>query len=196
MYKKLNITENHLQILSLFTNGFNKEYYIREVQKILKISPRTAQLILNDLEKKAILKSEIKGKIKIYKIKKGDIAKDYLSLVEQYKKIIFLEKNILIKEIITKITNHINGIGVIFGSYAKGIEKKDSDLDIFVVGDYNKNEIKKVSKLYNIEINIKNYPTKIFENDLRSDILIKEVIDNHVIFLNIEQFIKIILKNG
>ncbi|MCX6710529.1 MAG: hypothetical protein NTZ02_00385 [Candidatus Woesearchaeota archaeon] len=49
MYNKLNITENHLQALSLFTNGFEREYYIREVGKLLRISPRTAQLILEDL---------------------------------------------------------------------------------------------------------------------------------------------------
>ena len=55
MYKKVNITENHFRILSLFSNGFDREYYIREVQRLLKISPRTSQLILADLEKKAIL---------------------------------------------------------------------------------------------------------------------------------------------
>ena len=45
MYNKINITENGLQIISLFTNGFDREYYIREVEKLLKISSRTAQLM-------------------------------------------------------------------------------------------------------------------------------------------------------
>jgi len=52
MYKKIKFTENTLQVLSLFTNDFNREYYVREVKKLLKISPRTAQLILEDLEDK------------------------------------------------------------------------------------------------------------------------------------------------
>lgn len=196
MYEKLNITENHLQILSLFTKGFFREYYIREVQKILKISPRTAQLILDDLEKKAVLESATKGKIRTYKIKKSEVAKHYLVFVEQYKKIAFLEKKALIKEVISKITNYIDGIGLIFGSYAKGVEKKDSDLDIFVAGNYDKNEIKKVAKLYDIEINIKNYSIKLFEKNFRNDILIKEILDNHTVFLNAEQFIKIVMQNG
>ena len=52
MYDKLNITENHLQALSLFTNGFDNEFYIREAQRTLKISPRTSQTVLADLEQR------------------------------------------------------------------------------------------------------------------------------------------------
>jgi uncharacterized protein len=189
MYKKINITENHLQILSLFTNGFNNEYYIREIERILNISPRTSQLILEDLEKKTILESKLRGKIKNYKLKRNQIAKEYIIFAEEYKRISFLQKNDLIKEIITKIIPYIQGIGLIFGSYAKGIERKDSDLDIFIIGEYNKKEIKSISKNYGIEISIKNYPNKIFEDNINKDILIKEVIKDHVIIKNSEDFI-------
>ena len=196
MYDKLNITENHLQVLLLFTNGFNREYYIREVQKLLKISPRTSQLILNDLENKGILESKTKGKIKDYTIKRNSLSQRYIIFSEQYKAIAFLEKKLIIKEIIEKINPFIEGIGIVFGSYAKDIAKKDSDLDIFVIGKYNKEKIKKVSKTYGIEINIKCYPLKTFEKNLANDILLKEILKNHIIFLNAEQFIKAVLKNG
>ena len=136
MYNKINITENGLQIISLFTNGFDREYYIREVQKLLKISPRTAQLILEDLENKGIIESRVKGKIKSYKLKINELSKRYLTFAEQYKSIAFMEKNLLVKEVIEKISPFIEGIGIVFGSYAKGISNKESDLDIFVAGDY------------------------------------------------------------
>ena len=196
MYDKLNITENHLQVLLLFTNGFNREYYIREVQKLLKISPRTSQLILNDLENKCILESKTKGKIKDYTIKRNSLSQRYIIFSEQYKAIAFLEKKLIIKEIIEKINPFIEGIGIVFGSYAKDTAKKDSDLDIFVIGKYNKEKIKKVSKTYGIEINIKCYPLKTFEKNLADDILLKEILKNHIIFLNAGQFIKAVLKNG
>lgn len=196
MYEKVNITENHLQVLSLFTKGFNREFYIREVQKILRISPRTAQLILDDLERKAILESTIKGKIRTYKIKKTGPAKDYFIFVEQYKKITFLEKRPMIKEIITKITPSIKGIGLIFGSYVKELEKKDSDIDIFVVGEHDRKKIKKVSDLYGTEVSVKAYPWKIFEKEIKDDILIKEVLSNHVVFSGVETFVRMVLKNG
>ncbi len=195
MYKKLNITENHLKILGLFTNGYDKEYYIREVSKLLKISPRTAQLILEDLEKKTILESELKGKIRIYRIKKSEIMKEYFVLTEQYKKICFLQLNDLVKEIIFKSLNFVDGIVFVFGSYVKGISKKDSDIDLFVVGDCDKKEINKISKIYGIDVNVKNYPLDVFKKELRKDILIKEVLDNHVVLKNVEEFIDII-ENG
>ena len=108
MYNKINITENGLQIISLFTNGFDREYYIREVEKLLKISPRTAQLILEDLENKGIIESKMKGKIKSYKLKINELSNRYLTFVEQYKSIAFMEKNLLVKEVIEKINPFIN----------------------------------------------------------------------------------------
>lgn len=196
MYKKISITENTLQVLSLFTNDFSREYYIREVQKLLKISPRTAQLILEDLEDKGIIESKIKGKIKTYKIKFSEFTKKYLVFVEQYKAISFLGKNLLIKEITEKITPYIRGIGIIFGSYAKGIEKKESDLDIFVAGNYDNEEIKRISKNWGIKINIKCYPIKTFEKNIDKDIFLKEILKNHIVFVNAEQFIQNVLTDG
>ena len=61
MYNLLNnnlrITENHLKVLSLFTSGYNKSLYIREVNRMLELSPRTAQLTLDYLESKGVLHS-------------------------------------------------------------------------------------------------------------------------------------------
>jgi len=196
MYNKINITENGLQIISLFTNGFDREYYIREVEKLLKISPRTAQLILEDLENKGIIESKLKGKIKFYKIKINELSKRYFTFIEQYKSIAFLEKNLLVKEVIGKISYFIDGVGIVFGSYAKGTFNKESDLDIFIAGNYNKEEVKKISRNFGIEINIKCYPLITFEKNLKNDILLKEILKNHIVFMNSEQFIEKILKNG
>ena len=194
MYEKIKITENTLQVLALFTNDFSREYYIREVEKLLKISPRTSQLILEDLEDKGVIESKTKGKIRTFKLNPSEFTKKYLVFVEQYKTIAFLAKKLLIKEIIEKITPHIKGIGIIFGSYVKRLEKEGSDLDIFVAGNYNKDEIKKVSKNLGIEVSVKCYPIKTFEKNLTKDILLKEVLKNHIVFVNIEQFIQAVFK--
>ena len=196
MYNKLNITETHLRMLSLFTKGFNKEYYIREASRLLDVSPRTAQLILDDLEKKTVLESAARGKIKIYKIKKTEITQFYLTLAEQYKTTSFLEKKPLIREIISKISPFVDGIGAIFGSYAKGIEKKESDIDIFVGGKYSRKEIEKVSGLFGLHVSVKNYPPEIFKKNFKNDILIREITENHILFRGAEDFVKTALENG
>lgn len=196
MYTKLNITENNLQALSLFTNGFDNEYYIREAKKLLKISPRTAQLVLESLETKGIIESKIKGKIKLYRLQNNALCRQYLAFVEQYKSLAFLEYNLLIKEIIEKISPFINGIGVIFGSYAKGIADKNSDLDVFIAGRYDAKEIRKISETLGLDISVKCYPRAQFEKNIHKDIFLKEVLKNHIIFLNAEQFIRTVLDNG
>jgi len=196
MYDKLNMTENTLQVLSLFTNDFESEYYIREVERLVHVSPRTAQLTLENLEEKGIIKSKTRGKIKTFKLNPNKFTKRYLVFIEQYKAIMFLNKRLIIKEIIEKISPHIKGIGIIFGSYVKEIEKEDSDLDIFIAGDYNKDEIRNISRTLGVEISVKCYPLKTFETNLAKDILLKEILKNHIVFLNTEQFIEAVFKDG
>lgn len=69
MYEKLGITDYVLQTLGLFTNGFDKKYYVREVQQKLEMNLRTTQLALEKLETLDILRSRTKGKIKLYQLK-------------------------------------------------------------------------------------------------------------------------------
>lgn len=192
MYAKLKITELKLQILSLFTNDFNRDYYIREIQKILKISPRTSQLILEDLENKGVLISKYRGKIKTFKLNMTESTKRYLIFVEQYKLISFLENKLIVKEVIEQITPYIKGIGIIFGSFVKNLEQKNSDLDIFIAGSYDENEIKKISKKFDLELSIKCYPIKHFDQNLKKDIFLTEILKNHIVFLNTEKFIEAI----
>ena len=74
------------------------------------------------------------------------------------------------------------------------LKKKNSDLDIFIAGKYDKEKIKKISEIFGIDISIKSYPINMFEKNIYKDILLKEILKNHVVFVNAEQFIRIVLK--
>jgi uncharacterized protein len=193
MYEKLDITENTLKVLSLFTNGFDKTYYIREVERLLKISPQTSQVILEDLEKKGILTSKKRGKIKLFGLNINQTTKRYLIFTEQYKSLLFIKNNLLLKEIMEKISPYIKGIGLFFGSYVKGLQKKNSDLDLFVTGKCNIDKIKEISDTYGVKVDIKNYPMNIFKKNINRDIFLKEVLNNHIVFINAEQFVFLVL---
>ena len=199
MYDLLNnnpsITENHLKVISLFTLGYNKNLYIREVNRLLNISPRTAQLILNSLESKGVLESIFRGKIKSYFLRKNSTSKNYLILAESYKTTLFMDKNPLVGEIIEKILPLISGIGLIFGSYAKGTQNKESDLDIFVIGYIENNKIREISKTYQIEINLVVYPLEKYKSVIHKDILVKEVLENHIAIKNIDGFVLTVMGN-
>ena len=187
MINKINNIQ--LETLSLFTKGYDKEYYIREVTRKLKVSPRTALITLAKLEKRGILESKTKGRIKFYSIRKSGLSREFMVLTEQYKKIRFLEKNPLIREVLEKTDGFMNGIVIVFGTYAKGTQKGDSDLDLFIAGRHDERRIKHFGKKYGIEVNVKSYPLKIFEKGIGEDVLLREIAENHVIIRDAEGFV-------
>ena len=187
MINKINNIQ--LETLSLFTKGYDKEYYIREAARKLKVSPRTALIALAKLEKRGILESKTKGRIKFYSIRKSGLSGEFMVLTEQYKKIRFLEKNPLIREVLEKTDGFMKGIVIVFGTYAKGTQKGDSDLDLFIAGRHDERRIKHFGKKYGIEVNVKRYPMKIFEKGIGEDVLLREIAENHVIIRDAEGFV-------
>jgi len=161
------------------------------IAKRKKLNQKTVSNILKKLEKDNILKSTKQGRNKLYflNLENTEIIKKFITSVESQRTIIFYNKNPIIKEIINKIYNHIEGIIIIFGSYANNSQKTDSDLDVLIIGKTKDNEIEKIADTYNIEINLKIYPKL-----NKKDHLIKEVIKNHIIIKGTEEFINNIIK--
>lgn len=190
MSKKLDISETDLMVLALFSSGYDREYYIREVCTHLPISPGTAQTVLMRLEDKRVLASSKRGKIRLFRLKSGEIPIQYLILAEIYKKIRFMEEKPYISEVLNRVSSCTEGTALLFGSYAKGTETEASDLDIFVAGVHDEREVAKIGGMYGIEINIKSYPDAAFGPKYRSDPLVIEVKKNHIVWKNTEPFVR------
>jgi predicted nucleotidyltransferase len=71
-------------------------------------------------------------------------------------------------------------LAILFGSYAKGIAKQDSDIDIFI--ETKERSIKKELENLNSKLSV-----KIGDFD-QSNPLIREIKKNHVIIKGIEQY--------
>ena len=160
-----------------------------QIARDKNLNQKSTALFLEELEQELILKSKMQGKNKLYSLNSEnlEILTQYLCAVEHLRTKLFYEKNTKIKLIIEKIIPLITGIALIFGSYAKDTQKETSDLDIFATGNHNKEKIHQISKTYNLEINIKEQKT--FEINT----LTKEVIKNHIIVQNTEEYIRTIL---
>lgn len=193
MSKKIDINENDLMVLALFTGGYNREYYIREISTILPISHGTAQTILERLEKKLVLSSSLRGKTRIFRIKPGEIAVQYFILAEHYKKIAFIEEDPYIFEVLNRIDPFIEGITLVFGSHAKGTSTKESDLDLLVAGHYHEKEISRIGKMFDTEINIHAFPEDLFQSTDPRDTLLSEVKKHHIIWKNTEPFVRAVI---
>ena len=155
------------------------------IAKKKKLNQKTTANYLYILEKEGIIKSKTHGKNKDYflNLDNKEVVKNYILAIEHIRTLVFYKKNLVVKEISEKINEHINGSAIIFGSYAKGIQKKNSDLDILIIGKCNEKEIEKIGKTYNIELNLKIYPK------LEKDLLIKEAVKNHIFIKNHEPII-------
>lgn len=175
---------------------FTRDYEIRltgsEISKKKNLNQKSVSNTLRDFEDLGFLKSTLQGKNKLYYLNIDDKENfiPFISVIEHLRTIYFFKKQPYIKEIITKITPHSSGIIVIFGSYAKGTHKKDSDLDIFIAGKYDENEIDKISKVYKTEINIKHYQMHNFKRALiKKDPFLEEIIKDHILIEGIQKFV-------
>jgi len=188
-------------VLSLYRSNYDANLHARAIGKLLKTSHMTLQPHLKRLEELKVLNSTIVGRNKQYTLnKENNLTKYYLTTTEQLATLKFLEENFLIR----KFAEHLNSIDVInplilFGSYAKGYATEESDIDLLCIGKIPENQlahIKKFEATYGKQINVKTVSTENFEDGLRTgDILIKEVIKDHIVLRNPDPFVTMLWRN-
>jgi len=160
-----------LEIVNVLVKGEN---HIRGIAKILKINHMMVVRKIDELFKKNVVDFNSNGRNKSYFLKNNSEANAYLLMMENYKLINLLLKYPFLREVVFKIQkNKKIKFACIFGSYSKGLEKKNSDVDIYLdIEDINlKKELSKLDSKFSIKIGK-------WDN---KNILIKEIIDNHVI---------------
>jgi predicted nucleotidyltransferase len=187
------IHNKYFEIMNFFLNGYDSEIYGREIISKVKISQKNVAITLSKLEEEGILSSKIKGNLRHYFLnRKNPLIDKYLISAELQKAIDFLKNKPLIREVVQEIDAEIV---CIFGSYAKGTEKKDSDVDIFVIGNFDEKKVKKKGELFNLKLNIFKGSLKNFRDSLKKgDLFVSEILKNHVIVKGYETFIKEVIK--
>ena len=158
-----------------------RDMHGRELAKELKTSLTRVQSILTELRSLNVLDYKMEGKNHIYFIRANLISRSFVLNAENYKLVKLLKKYPFLEPIFKEAIEKCPGkMILLFGSYAKFIPKNDSDIDIYV--DATNNKIK--DNLRNINDNIS---VQIREFD-KEDLLIKEIIKNHVIINGGEEY--------
>lgn len=158
-----------------------KEMHGRELTKELKTSLTRIQSTLNQLRQSNVLDYKIEGKNHVYFIKKNLVAKSFILNAENYKLAKTLSKYQILMPVFQDIIEKSKEeLIILFGSYAKGIPKEDSDIDVYIdTKDIKvKETIQKINDLISIKIGKFN----------QKDLLIKEIIKNHVIIKGVEKY--------
>lgn len=158
-----------------------KEMHGRELVKELKTSLTRVQSTLNELRSINVLDYKIEGKNHIYFIKKNLTSKSFILNAENYKLAKILSKHQTLEPIFQDIIQKSRcNLIILFGSYAKGNPKKDSDIDIYIetTNPKIKEEVQKIYDLISVKIGKFN----------SKDLLIKEIIKNHAIIKGGEEY--------
>jgi len=189
------ITNNKLEIISLFRSGYLKQLHVREIASLLKKNHTTILPHLKGLEKDKILISRAIGRSKAYSINFENLAaKFYMGIAEAAESTRYIEQHFLIKKLAAEILDlKLRATIILFGSYAKRAYGRESDIDLFCLGKISEKEarrIRKLGKIYGKEINLKKATLDNFESVLRKrDALVMEVVKYHIILHNAGQFI-------
>lgn len=195
MMEKYNINRTTLKILGLFLGDYRRSLHVREIARDVDVDVKAVGLQLRRLENINVLFSIIKGRNKEYRLKLDNlVAKYYMILAETFASIRYLEKNFLIKRLMSETGDKLEGTTMLFGSFAKGEMTEESDIDLFIISDRKPDAdvIRETGSLIDREVNLKSTNMKQFLNGLMdNDPLIMEVVSNHIVLKGIDDFCEI-----
>jgi predicted nucleotidyltransferase len=115
-------------ILRLFFSSPDREYYLRELERLLDIPVANVRRELLKLEQAGIFKSRRAGNLRYFSVNTSH------PLFPEYRSIVF--KTVGIAGRLTEILREISSVDLafVFGSVAEGSDESGSDVDLFVVG--------------------------------------------------------------
>ena len=195
MFQKHNINQTTLRILQLYRSDYKRSLHLREVARETRASVSPIHIQLKRLERMRVLSSTFKGRNKEYSLDLSNLlTKYYMTLAETFTSITFLERNFLIKKIVSELENRIQETIILFGSFAKGDATKESDIDPFTVTEQELkvhiDAAREVEGLIGRKINVKSTcEAEFVKGFARGDPLIREVVSDHIILKGIDSFV-------
>jgi predicted nucleotidyltransferase len=158
-----------------------KKFHVRKASEILDLPVSSVLRIVDGLISENVLDFNFEGRNKVFWLKRTLKARNYIFMAENYKLVKLLKKHPKLSHVFSSVLSKVKGeMVVLFGSYAKGLEKSTSDLDIYV--NTSRNEIKESIELVYSKINV-----KIGRFDL-NNYLVAEIVEDHVILQGFEEF--------
>lgn len=127
------------KVLSIFIANSGERFYLRRLCALTGISPRPVQLALAGLENEGILKAQREANIKFYSLNED------CPILTEIKSIIL--KTEAADGLLSRGFKGLKNIkcAFIYGSVAKGKERKGSDIDICVIGNVDLGNLSKVT---------------------------------------------------
>lgn len=179
-------------VLGAYLNKYSNKLSASDIARKINLERRTVSRVLLKLVNLNLLKYDLHGKNKLFYLDLDNPkSKILLEIAENKKAIEFYLSNTKIFLIIKDLSKFCSSV-IIFGSYASGKNRKDSDLDLVIFGCRDKKKIKQIKKNYSIEINEHYVSFSEFGGLLkRKQALSLEILSNHLIFGNVSGVVDI-----
>ena len=120
---------NELNNMRLFFEEPSREFNVREIARLLKISPATASKYLKEMEKAGLLKEREERMLKLYR---ADMESDYYRDAKVFYNIRKIRNSGLIKAL---NRFYLMPSIIMFGSCASGMDTETSDVDLLVISE-------------------------------------------------------------
>ncbi|NOQ56161.1 MAG: hypothetical protein GQ477_05150 [Nanohaloarchaea archaeon] len=184
-------TQKWVDLLVPFSNNYSALFSATDISKMTGIPQQTASRELNKLAKNNMIDHKIIGRNKMFYFNlEKQSSKNMMNIIEYQKSLRFLVENKKISTIINEIILRCKSV-ILFGSYAKGIQDRKSDIDIAIFGM--KKDISEIKKKYTIKINEHNVTYSEFGKHLKNENPLSiEIAHNHIMFGNISDLVDIL----
>jgi predicted nucleotidyltransferase len=188
----MDINSTILDILGLYRGQYRSSIHIREAARQIGISVEAVRIQLNRLEQARVITGLRRGSLKEYALNFNNFSTIYYLIIsETYETIRFLDEYFVIKKVIEELGDILQGIVILFGSFAKKQARETSDIDLFVIGDrpIDQQAVINLGDLIGRDINIKYATAQQFTTGLiRNSPLEQEVIANYIVLKGVESF--------
>ena len=134
MLPKLFTSKTRVKLLTLFIMNPGREMYVREIARTTKENINSIRRELTNLEGIGLLKSERRGNLKYYVVnKKMPIYNELASII--------LKTEGVAKELRDSLSEIGVEVAFIYGSFANMKAGVDSDIDVFIIGEVDEDEL-------------------------------------------------------
>ncbi len=186
--------DNKLHIINYLGKHIDHPFTMHELSVLLKIPYATFHRVIHHMEE--LVNIQTIGKAKIITLNRSHASlKHYLVIGSEEEKKEYLRKNPMISKIASEL--HTAHTVLLFGSYAKGSEREQSDIDLLIITRKNHEKVSfsKYELLFKKSIN----PIVVTSSEFLAMIRDKEEnvgkqsVQNHIILNNPEFFWEMVL---
>jgi predicted nucleotidyltransferase len=181
MLERLFTSSTRTEILKLLIFNQDKQYHLRGIARQISHSPIYVSKELANLKALNLVQEEEKGNLRLFQINKDCV------ILTELRNLFFKTDYIgelIRKELAGKVKKQY---AFIYGSFAQGVEKSSSDIDLFVIGDTKEDELiqilQKLESQVEREINYVLWTENVLNERANGHHLLNSIKDNKLIML-------------